>query len=172
MRSLSWVLGCTLLVCGCPSSVDKNGPTNPTTASASAAAPLAPVRTTAQSTASGPSWHWMNPQPQGNSLYAVVASHECGVVAVGEQSTVMRSIDDGLTWSTHQSDERWRFKAAALSGTDIYVVGDNSDANVILKIGSCGEAEPVTVRKLTYKADGAANGVAVDSDGRIYVSTV
>jgi photosystem II stability/assembly factor-like uncharacterized protein len=114
----------------------------------------------------------MNPQPQGNSLYAVVASHECGVVAVGDQSTLMRSTDDGVTWSTHQTAERWRFKATALLGTDLYVVGDDSNGNVVLKFGSCGEAEPVTVRKLSYKVDGAANGVAVDSDGRIYVSTV
>ncbi len=114
----------------------------------------------------------MNPQPQGNALYAVVANRECGVVAVGEQSTVMRSIDDGVTWSIRQSSPRWRFKAVAAFGNDLYVLGDDSNGNVLLKFGSCGNDEPVTVKSFSYKVDGAANGVAADSDGRIYVSTV
>lgn len=114
----------------------------------------------------------MNPKPQGNGLSAVVSSKECGVVAVGGQSTVMRSTDDGATWTPHQAAERYRYKAAALFGSDLYVVGDSSDDNVILKFGSCGRSDPVTLRKLDQKSDGAANAVVVDADGRIFVSTV
>ena len=84
----------------------------------------------------------------------------------------MRSTDDGITWTIRQLPDRWRFKAAALSGTDVYVVGDTSEANALLEIANCGSGEAKTIKTFAYKTDGAANGVAVDSSGRVYVTTV
>jgi photosystem II stability/assembly factor-like uncharacterized protein len=84
----------------------------------------------------------------------------------------MQSKDDGLTWTTHQDADRYRYKSAALFGTDLYVVGDSRDDDVVLKFEKCGASDPVTLRKLDSKKDGAGNSVAVDGDGRVFVTTV
>jgi photosystem II stability/assembly factor-like uncharacterized protein len=160
------IVGCALSICGCPNAAEKNtAATSASSAALASAAPSAPA-------ASVPSWHWMNPQPQGNQLLAIATDEACGVVAVGDAGTVMQSKDDGLTWTTRQAADRHRFKSAALSGTDLYVVGDSSDDAVVLKFASCGQADPITMRKLDPKTDGSANAVAVDRDGRVFVSTV
>ncbi len=117
-------------------------------------------------------WHWTTPTPQGNFLYTVVANDACGVLAVGDESTILRSTDDGLTWSTRQLPERWRFTSAAVGGTYLYAVGDTADASVLLRISACGDGEPKPVRSFDRKHDGAANAVGADADGRVYLTAL
>ena len=170
MRLRSLILGSAFLICGCPNAADKNLPANPVASapvSSPSALPIASATTT-----NGPSWHWVNPKPQGNALNAIVANAQCGVIAVGEQSTVMRFDRRRPDVVRASSQDRYRYKAAALLGTIFHVVGDTSDDNVILSSARCGNDEPVTIRKLDQKSDGAANGIAIDSEGRLYVSTV
>ena len=94
------------------------------------------------------------------------------MIAVGEESTILRSVDDGLTWTSHQSDQRWRLKSVALVGTDVYAVGDSSDGGAVLEISDCGDGPQITIRKIDNKLDGAVNAVAADAEGRIFVTTV
>ncbi|MGH7285179.1 MAG: WD40/YVTN/BNR-like repeat-containing protein, partial [Polyangiaceae bacterium] len=169
MRSLAIALVLFVASIGCRNSPDRNTTVSTATLPALPPSPQTPQ---APQTQVGPGWHWVNPTPQGNALWSVVANPECGIVAAGEESTVMRSTDDGATWTTHQSDDRWRFKSAALFGTTLYAVGDGSNGSVLVSIANCGDGEQKTIRKLDTKTDGSANAVAVDAQGRIFLTTV
>lgn len=165
MRSI-FFLALAVASIGC-----RNAP-DPSPTVSTSTLPALPPRPPEPQTQVGPGWHWANPTPQGNALWAAVANRECGIVVVGEESTVMRSTDDGATWTTHQSDERWRFKSAALFGTTLYAAGDSSNGAALVAIPNCGDGEQKTIRKLDPKTDGTANAVAVDPQGRIFLTTV
>jgi photosystem II stability/assembly factor-like uncharacterized protein len=51
------------------------------------------------STAVAQEWHWQNPLPQGNSLYAVQVVDQNTVVCVGEVGTFLKSTDTGANWT-------------------------------------------------------------------------
>ncbi|MGA2625368.1 MAG: YCF48-related protein [Bacteroidota bacterium] len=45
------------------------------------------------------SWSWQNPKPQGNNLQAAFAFSRSEVIAVGAGATIVRTTDEGATWS-------------------------------------------------------------------------
>jgi len=43
-------------------------------------------------------WHWSNPVPPGNALYAVHVFDSLNILAMGEAGIILRSADFGRTW--------------------------------------------------------------------------
>ena len=48
-------------------------------------------------------WSWVNPLPQGNTLNDVKKLGNGIVYAVGDNGTILKSLDDGLTWNKQKS---------------------------------------------------------------------
>jgi photosystem II stability/assembly factor-like uncharacterized protein len=117
-------------------------------------------------------WRWLNPLPQGESLDAVVASAACGVIAVGDESTVVRSDDDGLTWTATQWQARAGLTLAALDGTTLLVVGAHDGASELIAAADCGRGDRRVLRTFDRKTDGACNDLATDGAGNVYLTTV
>jgi photosystem II stability/assembly factor-like uncharacterized protein len=70
-------------------------------------------------------WRWSNPYPTGNNINNVI-SNEGFLFAVGERGTIIRSIDEGKTWSSLNSS------------TDVNLIGLSSNGNKYLAIGDNG----------------------------------
>ncbi len=64
-------------------------------------------------------WRWAHPHPQGNDLHAVAAAGGTAV-AVGEAGTVVRSTDDGASWSVVRVGPE-TLRAVATDGAGIFV---------------------------------------------------
>ncbi len=74
-------------------------------------------------------WNWANPLPQGNTLYGVAADGNT-VVAVGAAGTVMRSTDDGATWSIIPPPTTKNLNAVIWNGSQFVAVGDRVSGSV------------------------------------------
>src|SRR6478735_220497 len=49
-------------------------------------------------------WVWQNPLPQGNALYSIhFASDNLTGFAVGDNRTILRTVDGGFTWESQTS---------------------------------------------------------------------
>src|SRR5438309_486796 len=74
-----------------------------------------------------PGWTFQNPQAGGNALRAVAALDLKTMIAVGEQGSILRTTDTGVTWKSVSSG-----MSAALSGVSF------ADANTGIAVGSDG----------------------------------
>src|SRR5436853_6543901 len=72
-------------------------------------------------------WTFQNPQAGGNALRAVAALDVKTMSAVGEQGSILRTTDTGVTWKSISSG-----MSAALSGVSF------ADANTGIAVGSDG----------------------------------
>jgi len=48
-------------------------------------------------------WRWQNPLPQGNSLFGITCLHHDTLIGVGALGTVLKSTDDGVSWSVQHN---------------------------------------------------------------------
>jgi len=49
-------------------------------------------------------WVWQNPLPQGNALYSIHFAHDnLTGFAVGDNRTILRTVDGGFTWESQTS---------------------------------------------------------------------
>jgi len=117
-------------------------------------------------------WRWVNPSPQGEKLSAVVADLSCGAVAVGDEGTVLRSVDDGVTWTVRTWAHRWDLQFATLDGTTLYAIGTRERASALLAAPECGAGEPRVLQTFDRMTDGAVNDLASDAAGRLYLTTL
>ena len=117
-------------------------------------------------------WHWVNPRPQGETLNAVAASAGCGVLALGREGALVRSTDDGVTWSDRHWKDRWDIEFATLDGETLYAIGVRRGTSALLSSGACGSGEPKVLKTFDRATDGACNDLAVDRAGHLYVTTV
>jgi hypothetical protein len=44
-------------------------------------------------------WFWQNPLPQGNSLMDVIAFNSDSAIAVGQESTIIKTTNGGIEWN-------------------------------------------------------------------------
>jgi photosystem II stability/assembly factor-like uncharacterized protein len=49
------------------------------------------------------SWYWQNPTPTGNHLFAVCQMDDMTATAVGDNGTILRTTDGGVTWAVQRS---------------------------------------------------------------------
>ncbi len=54
------------------------------------------------STGAQTKWEWIFPQPQGNTLHRCIVKDSV-IIAIGENSTIIRSTDHGVTWQVNNS---------------------------------------------------------------------
>lgn len=82
-------------------------------------------------------WRWQNPLPQGNRLQASVIPGQDVVIMVGEAGTIIKSIDNGLTWKNLKSNTRESLYAVSfLDDSTGFTVGSEG---TILSTTDCGE---------------------------------
>src|SRR5258708_10896088 len=72
-------------------------------------------------------WTFQNAQPTGNALRAVAALDVKTMIAVGEQGSILRTTDTGVTWKRISSGT-----SAGLSGVSF------ADTNAGIAVGSQG----------------------------------
>src|SRR5947207_15434409 len=72
-------------------------------------------------------WTFQSPQPTGNTLRSVAALNGNTMIAVGEQGSILRTTDAGITWKRTSSG-----MSAGLSGVSF------ADANTGIAVGSDG----------------------------------
>lgn len=83
-------------------------------------------------------WQWQNPLPQGNVLFSVKLIDTETAVAVGGAGLVMKTTNDGATWSTefHVGDNMFWFKDVSFPTSAIgYIVGRadvETDSSIIM----------------------------------------
>jgi len=92
------------------------------------------------------SWNWLNPKPQGNTLKDIIIFDETTMLAVGENSTIIKTTDGGNTWDVQI---KCCNKTACLNS--VYFINENTGWTV----GNYG----VILKTI----DGGAHWVALES---------
>src|ERR1051326_4896056 len=92
-------------------------------------------------------WTFQNPQPTGNALRAVAALDVRTIIAVGDQGSILRTTDTGVTWKRISSGT-----SALLSGISF------ADANTGLAVGRQGPLLPTVDGGSTWTPQSSGTG--------------
>lgn len=105
-----------------------------------------------------PSWTWLNPLPQGNTLLAVWGSSPCDVYAVGERGAIVHF--DGAEWTATESGTRQRLWGV-MGSSSKYIWAVGGGGRVLFNDGSGWTKKEIgTAKTLT--------SVWVTGDGTVY----
>src|SRR5436190_15107551 len=120
----------------------------------------------------GSGWIWLNPIPQGNQLNAIhFAKDKLIGVAVGSDSTIVRTTDGGFTWQRFTSPVDSTLTGVFVKDKKHTVIVGTRGTIMTLVDGQFWQAVPVSTKEhlygLTFTGSMSNVGWAVGSHGTI-----
>lgn len=106
-------------------------------------------------------WEWQNPFPQGNHLRGSASPAKDVIIMVGDNGTILKSVNGGITWKQQRTRIREDLYAVSFIDENTgMAVGTNG---IILKTHNCGESWD----KLISGRNDTLRGISMLSSQRI-----
>lgn len=92
-----------------------------------------------------PDWEWQSPRPTGYTLQAVAALDDQTALVGGDQGTLLKTVDQGQTWSPLNSGASYDIKALSFISSQAGWLANNTPSTTFMN----GLSGPGQVRKTT-----------------------
>lgn len=110
-------------------------------------------------------WYWVNPKPQGHSLYSVETISSDLSVSVGANGTILRTTNNGINWMIYRYNTcRDLRKIKFVNSNTGYIIGDSS---IILKSTDSG----FFWNRLSYSSSNLFRDISFINEFTGYIST-